>query len=219
MKIISYANARMVALLRLEAFAPVRGLNERVFVEAVKDRYTFMRAPDLNLPREELQRTGLVFETGEIGEGAASVSLSKVSFHSDGIVVGATTTDQAEAFFNDLYRWLVRDNGFREVDFQKTYMSEVVVDFDKPVSRLIASYDQIVKIVMEGMSEASKAPITAALSGFDIDFRGDLNAHVPRFMLDRRIGSDFEQERFFCTAPLTSDGHIKALQAIEDLIQ
>ncbi|RYF51369.1 MAG: hypothetical protein EOO38_03420, partial [Cytophagaceae bacterium] len=132
MKIVSYDSGRLVALLSSEAFTPLPFSGPRGVLDIIGQHYSFARTP--NLAQRAEAEDGLTFELGEYKTSKGVATINKLSVFRDGLVVNAPTTEIAEEFFDDLFAWLIAELGFRRVPVKKLYMSELVVDFDKPIS-------------------------------------------------------------------------------------
>ena len=213
--IVALSSGTLVSLFPLEAFTPLGGVNEWSIMDATRWRYNFARSPDLSLPREELRQNGLVFDLGALETEAGEISINNLSIHNDGLVIRANTTEHAEQFFNDFITWLVKDYGCRNVASKMLYASDVVVDFEWPAANVINNYHNIANIVLSNINENREAD-SAAFSGFSIEFV-TRSATMPKFTIERRLGSSVEDERYFCSAPLTTERHIQVLEEIEQL--
>ena len=108
----------------------------------VTARYKFAKGPDLALSKDELQKTGLRFENGHhIVQGKTAPITSFVMF-SDGVVIDASRTDDAEAFWDDLSNWVINEKQFRDFTIKPTkrFVSQIVAEFDVPLGILINGF-------------------------------------------------------------------------------
>ena len=215
MNIVALSSGTLVSLFPLEAFTPLGGVNEWSIMDAIRLRYNFSRSPDLSLPREELRQNGLMFDLGALETEAGELSINNLSIHNDGIVIRANTTEHAEQFFNDFITWLVKDYGCRKVSGKMLYVSEVVVDFEWPSANVINNYHKLASIVLSNVNENREAE-AAAFSGFSMELVSK-SGSMPKFTIERRLGNSVEDERYFCSAPLTTERHIQVLEEIEQL--
>lgn len=220
MKIVAYANARAVCLFPIEEFAPLAGTSERTMLMHIAARYKFTRTPDLGMSREELEKKGLVFDHGELmGMAEQPIQIHQMSIYRDGVVVSAPTTDAATIVFNDAHDWLVAEFGFRAVAPTRLYLSEVVVDFERPLSKLFKDFAKVQELAMRHVVEDSREAENVAIESLDFKYwlRGS-GTDIPRFIIDRRAGAGPEQERYFCSAPLQTKHHVEVLADIEKLL-
>ena len=216
MNIVAFSSGSFIALFPLEAFAPLGGLNERRTVDAVRERYKFVNSPDMSSSRAELERTGIVFERGIHDTAAGQATINRLSVHNDGIVVQSNKTEHAEAFFNDIAAWLVGEHGFRQVRIKPLYLSEIVVDFETPVANIINSYEEIVKLLLSHVDE-NRVVKTAAFGALSFEFAANDSMAAAKFLIERRVGTTVEEERYFCSAPLTTEHHLQVIQEMERL--
>lgn len=218
MKIVSYSNSRSVALFPVEEFVPLGGTSERLLLERIADRYQFMRVPDLRVSREEMERTGLRFDHGEMQTESDITVINQLVIYRDGVVVAARTTDEAEAAFDDMHSWLVSDFGFRPVAPTKLYLSEIVVDFERPLSKLFRGYSKLMELVNRHMDADSRSATASALESIAIKFWNADGSDPPKFVIDKRTGTSAAAERYYCSAPLRTAHHVEVLEGIEALL-
>ena len=183
MKIIAFSSATLVSLFPLEAFTPLGGINERHIIDAIGQRYNFSTSPNLS-SRAEVKKTGLVFEWGFFTTETGEVTIDRLAIHNDGVVVRAYKTEQARAFFDDLTNWLVEQHKCRKITHTPHYLSEVVVDFDRPASNILANYDKIIDIIISNVSE-NREVSGATFGALTIDFLPKSVAVTPKFMIER----------------------------------
>lgn len=221
MNIVSYDLAKATLLFPLEEISPLRGINNARIVNDIVNKYQFAKYPNIDMPREELGKTGLKFENGIFMEG--QINITEFSIFSDGIVVGARTTDEAESFIADMLLWVRQTYGFRE--FMSTpvsrFISQIVVEFNKRLLKLLRDSNEIVNLVSKRISDIYEEKITLDLARVDLDF-DKLGTKspliVPRFIIERRPGAVFERERYYCFAPLRTRDHVSILEEIEKSI-
>lgn len=215
MKIVTFASGHLVSLFPVEAFSPVSGLNERLLIGAISQRYNFDRSPNLS-STADVQRTGLEFKFGFFRTEAGEVTVQSFSIHNDGVVVRTNTTEHADGFFGDLINWLIEDFGCRRVPIKSHYLSEIVVDFERPMANALNNYNKLVSLVLSSVDENREAS-AAAFSSLSIEFFASAG-EIPKFIIERRQGTTMEEERYFCSAPLKTEEHLRVLEEIERLL-
>ncbi|KAF0142277.1 MAG: hypothetical protein FD153_625 [Rhodospirillaceae bacterium] len=211
-KVVSFTSGVVISLFPMDEFAPLVRLNERQLLDEIGKRYSFGLIPDMRVSRAELGKTGLVFESGAHNTPDGTVTIVSVSIHNDGVIVRAATTKQAERFVGDLKEWLIAERGFRRVSTTSLYLSELVVDFERPLSSTFKNFETISNLVTNKVAEHREVTLSA-LAGFAIEFVGA--ASPPRFSIERRVGASFGQERYFCSAPLRTEAHVEVLRELE----
>lgn len=216
MNIVAFSSGSFIALFSLEAFTPLEGLNERRTVDAIRERYRFANIPDMRSSRAELEQSGIVFEQGVHETKVGQVAINKLSIHNDGVVVRSNKTEYAEAFFNDVISWLIEEHGCRQVRMKSLYVSEIVVDFEKPLSNLIEKYKEVARLIVSNVDE-SRGVGAMAINALSFEFVANDSLAIAKFLIERRVGTNVEDERYFCSAPLTTERHVDVLRNIESL--
>ena len=217
MNIVAFSSGSFIALFSLEAFTPLGGLNERRTVDSIRERYKFVSSPDMSTSRAGLEQTGIVFEWGVHETAAGQVPISRLSVHNDGVVVRSNKTEHAETFFNDVTSWLIEEHGCRPVlKTSPLYVSEMVVDFAAPISEIISNYEEIVDVLVSSMDKSREVK-AAAFSALSFEFSTNDSMSTAKFLIERRVGTTVDDERYFCSAPLTTERHLEVLQKIERL--
>ena len=216
MNIVAFSSGSFIVLFPLEAFTPVSGLNERRTVDAIRERYKFVSSPDMSSSRAELEQTGIVFERGVHETAAGQVAINRLSVHNDGVVVRSNRTEHAEAFFNDVTSWLIEEHECRQVRQKPLYVSEIVVDFEAPVANMINNSKEIVNLLLSHVDKRREVK-AAAFSALSFEFATKDSMAAAKFLIERRVGTTVDDERYFCSAPLTTERHLEVLQEIERL--
>jgi hypothetical protein len=133
-------------------------------------------------------------------------------------------TEWSDAFLNDVVNWTTERFGFQKIvsGIRKVYSSTLVVDFERPLSRLIAGYEDISELISARTITLmpNQAPMQFSRLDFEIDKQtfNSGQVAVPKFVLERRGGVSFSQERYFTIAPMHTADHIEVLTEIEKLI-
>jgi hypothetical protein len=222
MKVVSFDTARVTWLFPIEEFAPASGSNAPTLLAEIAARYDFKKMPEITT-RDDMAKQGLPFGLGKFKVDEERVTISDFIIYNDGIVAIAEKTEWADAFLADIFHWVKDKFGFREITsgIRKMYANTVVVDFEAPISRLISGYEHIVEILAAHTVTIMQnpAPMQFSRLDFELDKRDlkDGQVALPKFVLERRPGVDFSQERFFSTAPMHTAGHIAVLAEIEKL--
>ena len=224
MRVISLESGRVTLLFPFEETVPLGGVDGPVVVNAITEKYNFARPPDLSVPREELNKNGIKFENGRIDFEGGRVNIGSFTVYSDGIVVEANTTERASAFLDELIPWLRSKFGFRDftTPTKQYFLSQIVVEFDRPIAKLISGYEKMATAINSELSQIYgqiQGPMDFARLDFEFDrATTGLQTPIPRFILERRAGVSFAQERYFAGAPMQTSRHIAVLESIENLV-
>ncbi len=137
----------------------------------------------------------------------------------DGDVVMTITTEQADLVLKDLIRLLDETLGYRLRSSKKTqdYVSNIVVEFDRGLEEYIEKLANMACAINEarpGMEAFNIKRLTFGTE--DSQARDTLTAiQTTDFIIERRVGRPFEENRYFCSAPMTTRDHIRTLERIE----
>jgi len=221
LKIVSFDSARVTWLLPLEEFAPASGVNSVSVVGEIAARYNFSQVPTIST-REAMAKNGLQFGMGRFDVDGTSFIVTDFVVYNDGLVAVAEKTEWAEAFLENVVSWVKSEFGFREISsgIRKLYGSTLIVDFETPLSRLLAGYDHIAKLISSRAITIMPNPHPLQFSRLDFEVdKTTLEGQValPKFILERRGGVPFLQERYYAVAPMHTADHLDVLTEIEKL--
>lgn len=219
MKIITFESARATWLFPLEEFTPVDGADAKNVLGKIAAKYGFSHTPTVTT-KEDFAKAGLQFGMGKFEIEGRSVTISDFFIYTDGLAAVSNRTEWAERFLLDIVKWTRADFGFREPPFKNLYSSNVVIEFEHPLSRLLSEYE----ILSELITSRTKTimPILKPMQFSRLDFEVDkltLEGQIasPKFVIERRAGAGFERERYYSAAPMSTTDHLEVLGKIEKL--
>lgn len=221
MKVISFDNARATWLFPLEEFAPASGANPPSVLDAIAERYNFSQKPTVTT-REDMDKKGLLFGVGSFSVEGNPAMINDFAIYNDGIAAVSRTTELAEAFLDDVFKWVVELFGFRQVDnSRRLYSSTIVVEFEHSPAQLITGHERLIELLNTRTKTVMSKPASLQFSrlDFEMDKRelADGQVALPKFVLERRGGVDFSKERYFSAATMQTADHIEVLNEIEKL--
>jgi hypothetical protein len=213
-------------VLRAAAF---RGLKPRLFdaviplelIEAVKNKYGFTKAPGPNEP--------LDFQLGKLPEGNRVITVEQfvLTFLTQVTSLGAatrTSTDDADFFLEHLIEWASKEFSLDSTrPFPPAYHSQVEFSFDKPLSSRFEEVRGIGRAITNivkgyGLKQCPEFEF----GGFSMHFDPDepaLPKPVPTpFAIERRVGSPYEENKYFSQAPLKTQDHKAILEQLEKIL-
>jgi hypothetical protein len=219
MKVIAYDPAKVVMLFSLEEIVPLGGVGDPEVLEKVQGRYHFAKGPDLRT--EDVAKNGYKFETGYLDDG--NVRINDFSLFRDGIVINAPTTEAAEKFLDNVIPYLRAEFHFRDFITQprKYFQSQIVVEFERSLAKLIRSFEGISSLISKRLMETYSLKIQMDFMRLDFDTDRTKNHAlnlIQKIIIERRVGVPFDNERYFCAAPLRTSEHEALLREIEGLI-
>jgi hypothetical protein len=220
MNIISYDHAKVTVLFPFEEVAPLGATSGIPIVSKIVDRYNFRKGPDINQSQAEIAKNGLKFENATAIIHDINVNIIEFVVFSDGVVITSPTTEQSELFWDDVSSWMITENGFRnftEIPIRR-FVSQLVVEFNKPLERLVGPFEAMSKIISDRLSPIYDQEVPLGFSRLDLEydkssFRSSII--VPKFIIERRQGVPFNKERYYCSAPIRTKDHIAILETIE----
>jgi hypothetical protein len=222
MKVVSFDSARVTWLFPLEEFTPAAGLDATAVLAEIAARYNFGMEPKITT-RDDMAKNGLPYGVGRFVNDGEPILINDFGIYNDGIVAVTGKTEWSDAFLNDVVDWVTERFGFQKIvsGIRKAYSSTLVVDFERPLSRLIAGYEQISELISARTKTlmSDQAPMQFSRLDFEIDKQtfNSGQVAVPKFVLERRGGVGFSQERYFTTAPMHTTDHLAVLEQLEKL--
>lgn len=215
MKVISIDGGRTAQAYVADEITPPGGLYIPEFIRLVTDRYGFVTSPTAESTAEE----GAKFRGGRLISGTKKINITELNVFNDGVTVDAKNTSESDFVLDDFVTWAREIFSFRDplTLITRKYDSVVVVEFDAQVTTSIR--------VFEAMSQRFSATLknsygvepnidlTRIVFGSDLKPSHDL--HKSEFVIERRAGQPFIENRFFSMAPVRTETHLELLEAFE----
>lgn len=222
MKVINHELGRVVLLIPWEDLRPIGGIHFPSAMEMIKARYAFASSPSMGSSIEQFQHDGMKFQTGKLVIGGNQTNISELAFYSDGIVINGYSTEESEAFLNDLLEWGKQSFGIRVSGSKerRMYVSQVIVEFDNDINPLMDGLEELTKRLSLALKKLYG--ITQPMEWAGMSFNYDRTA-VPTmvfpagFIVERRVSHPFESNRYYSESALSTSAHIELLQLIEKL--
>ena len=229
MKINSNLLGKVVVFVNIDEVVPERNIYVPSALSALSERYTFAFSPTLSDSIESTREKGFKFEQGKfISSEGDERTIQEFTIWPDGFVVGAFTTDDAEAFLDDLLTWGKQTFGLRvglDALPLRAYLSQIVVEFDHSLVQTLSILQPICnafdKVLQEtyGSAFPTTEPVVVKLD-YDHAVAPAAFKILSPFGIERRENHRFTDDNvFFCQAPLRTDDHIKLLEAFESLLK
>lgn len=204
-----------------EEYQPETGVYPHDLWELVKTTYGFHTYPQWqpNTPPPAITE----FQMGRFSANEHSSVIHRLIMTVDGDIAMATNTEQANLFIDDLMRLLDENLGYRlrTGKVTKSFVSNLVVEFDKGLEDFFEPISRIMSAINYARPEKKRLNIKRL--GF-----GEMDVVPPPtdplviiekadFVIERRAGRPFEENRYFCTAPMATEDHIRVLERIESV--
>src|SRR5882672_4165042 len=99
----------------------------------------------------------------------------------------------------------------------RIFTSWLVVDFEEPIARMISKFEEVRELIVESFEHGYGQRLDFQMQrvAFNVDPMSLPPFTNTEFTIDRRGGTPYSLNRFFCTAPLRTEAHIELLERIE----
>ncbi len=214
MRVVSVSSGKAIWLFETMELNP-RGLDLDPISAAIRSRYAFAGHKN----REEIEgaRDGIKFERGSFKpDGSDSISVG-FSIFNDGLVAETSAgTAYSEAFLEDLLAFVQKQHGlyFEPAMVRKRrYLSALLVESKQGLSKIS---EALASISAELTADTGRKYEAVSVSvGYDTKEPAE---GLGPFLIERRSNVPFSANRFYSTAPLTTESHIKLLNQFESLM-
>jgi hypothetical protein len=226
MKLIGTAQGIAAVRVPAEEVYPASNPPVQNIVSGVRALFSFATASP-----PDVLGTGnpIIFQIGRATKEEQEFGIQHLIMLPDGDIVASTNTDFAEYGLNMLIKYLDNEFGYKMEQKSSTryYSSTIIVEFENEVGDLIPSFKKIQRIIagetkmeVHDPFEFLRLSFTKGLSRMPVLPSASLldNVQNTDFVIERRASQPFSVNRFFCSAPMRTEDHIKALEKIEGLL-
>src|SRR6516225_397606 len=216
MNLISTEHGQSLQLFVAEEIRPPSGLYLPDLIRKISERYAFAIGPS---NYETVMKEGAKYKDGFFVIEGRTIAIKDLGFFVDGALVVAWNTDDAEAILNDLIGWVVQNFGVREprTKLPRKYVSSVVVEFDGELGGALTAFEELQERFGSAIKE--RYGVTPEINASRIALSADPTKLPPQttfeFIIERRVGRPFSQNRYFSTATLPTAAHLDLLRAFE----
>jgi hypothetical protein len=224
MKLIGILQGAAAARESQEEYMPERIPPFQDVVDLIRSTYQFVQFPVVAPGGPP--PTAYAFTAGRFTMGSGDVfSITQILMTTDGDIVTAGSTDQAELVLEHLLKLLKDHFGYR-FDLSampKKYLSNVVVEFDDNLVKYFVKIGKIEQLIND-VSKINK-PFKIKRLAFGTEVLATPPAdplvmiETADFLIERRVGRSLEENRYFCSAPMRTSDHIRALEQIEAIMR
>ena len=217
MEFLEIENTRVIHLTRVRR--PAGQLYLPGAAAKLIERYSFVKSPSMTDLTE--RRDYVAFGIGKFLDS----QIQELRIYGDGVIVEARSNSKIlDAFVDDLLAWNTEEFGLETIPGTKAeryHESTIVVRSGKDLSKVTGPLREISSELNKLLQKQNYSPRPYQVSGFILDC--DPHAEGGRrkelsFILDRRMGAAFAENRFFSQAPLPTDDHFALLERIETLV-
>lgn len=227
MKVIAIETGRAGIIIPAEEVFPLTGIYLPELSGSITERYTFVSSPNFSLPLAELRDQGLEFRVGKRRTNDKEHSIQSFIIVDGGFVASAYSTEVARAFLEDFFSWASKSHGFRTTSstFSRYFfLSQIIVEFEESIDKVIRGFEMLAASMGNLFEATYGADHTFVLSALAFDYDrtevADSNLNqLAAFRLERRVDTPYSLNRFFCTAPLRTEDHIRFLEELESKLK
>jgi hypothetical protein len=204
--------ARAICFINIEDLNPHGRIFYPELSKSLVSDFRFQKSPS-GLWELDLQQ-GITFEDGKVGDFV----VQKFSIFRNGFVLDtlSSTTDSEKALM-DILAWGVEKFGvnYHPGMIRRTaHYSQVVAYLDLPLDWLNPVLYRTATRVSEFLQLNPRIPYET--SSITLAFDPTLTTLAPgNFTIEKRTGSPFSENRYFCGAPLRTEQHLALLEEFE----
>jgi hypothetical protein len=206
-----------------EEYIPERPPPIQDVINLIRATYQFASFPILG-PGVSLAGP-FTFAGGRFSDGSASFGISQLIMLTGGDIVATASTSDSDLVLEHLFSLMDQNFGYRlraTAHKKKSYVSNMVVEFDESISRYIDKLTRIEELLKPFRTEDDPY----RLQFKSLTFGGDSSAGVDYLVQIERADFTIERRaeqtnpnRYFCTAPMTTEDHQRILKQIEEIAQ
>ncbi len=215
MQLTSVLLARIFAFLPLEDLNPRGALRGTEITKGLIERYGFMGFPE-KLEDYYDEQKGLQYLAGNLDK----IVINKLAIYPAGITVDTrSSTSDSEEVLRDMLAWAVTSLNInykeemiksRVYISQLTFTSDVTLDALNP--KLRGFGERITKSVSKSFGHTFNFETASVTLHFDTSVNKEL---VTGFQIARRTDVPYSENKYFSSAPLPTDEHIKLVKDFE----
>ena len=215
MRLLSILQARTVAFLEVDELFTRHHILGPEFTPKIAERYGFLKLPE-KLEDFLDEQKGIQFAFGR-WDGTV---INQLAFYAHGIAVEtAASTDVSEKILYDVLRWganTLNINYHQDMIKRKAYVSGLLFSTDVSLNALHPKLrgigERLSSSVADSLGHVFPYEVTGIFFGYDTTHT---KPNAPIFTIERRADVPFTENKYFSTAPLPTEEHLKLLRDFE----
>jgi hypothetical protein len=229
MKIIASLHGTAAFRAPPDDITPLKGTIWSEVIAKVATTYKFASFPSVQPGM--LPQFSFTFQSGEFVSESESIGIQILFLTNGGIAVQTQTTAQSDLVLESLIALLDESFHFRikASPRKHDYASHVVVEFEKSVESHIAVLGTITDLVRNAISAPAEQPFSLKKLAFGRENIGPNVRAIQTmfgldaidfmdFVIERRAGTPFSQNRYYVGAPLRTEKLYQTLEGIESVL-
>jgi hypothetical protein len=220
MRVLKVIAARSIWLFPITDLNPRGKAVDIDLIEWLKKTYQFQKFPssafDFDKDTKTLSFLGGRFKT--VHDGKEEYIAIGLSIYNDGLVVNTeSSTEEGDRFLDQTLRAVAKefDLIYPENVRRKFYYNEMDIRLDRPIKLLNPKLEQLAKLI----SELRKGPtVTFEFSGVSFLSEPAAQSTTLGVVIERKVGTEWSENRYWTRAPLETASHIKLLENLEAIL-
>jgi len=163
-----------------------------------------------------------VFVNGQYTIDDQPISIKQLAIANNGISVNAQDTDAADKITDHIFTLLNTNLKFRfdAGSLKRKYFSSLVVQFARDFESSIPGLSKIQQIIQSALGRKSPEEVALKRLAFGMDGPPIVQVNLGNidsldFVIERRSGQPYSENRYFSSAALKTPDHVRALEEIE----
>ena len=215
MRLLSILQARTVAYLEVDELFTRHHILGPEFTPKMAERYGFLKLPE-KLEDFLDEQKGIQFGFGR-WDGTV---INQLALYAHGIAVEtAASTDISEKILHDVLKWganTLNINYHQDMIKRKAYVSGLLFSTDVSLNALHPKLrgigERLSSSVADSLGHVFPYEVTGVFFGYDTTHT---KPNAPIFTIERRADVPFTENKYFSTAPLPTEEHLKLLKDFE----
>lgn len=223
MRVLKINSARAIWLFAVADMNPAGKAVDHDLLSWLNKTYQFQKAPssafDFDSETKTLTFSGGKFRCGTDENGKDRYIAVGLTIYKDGLVATTeSSTADSERFLEETIDSVVKEFKLLHPGDvrKKIYYNEMDVRLDRPFSLINPKLAALAKRIPELRTEDPRTHFE--FSGISFLPQPDVQATLSGFNLERKVNTDWAENRYFTRSPLQTDAHIKLLEEIEALL-
>jgi len=219
MHVLKVINARAVWLFPIEDFNPHGKSIGNDLINWLKSTYRFQKYPATEFDLDA-ETKSLTFAGGQFKTTSGENIYVSLTIYNDGLLANTqSSTENADEFLSEGIAGATEALGLPapQTIRRKLYFNEMDVRIDKPLTLLNPKLQAIANRLTE-LRQWDQHSVRFEFSGITCFPEPLAQSSVAGFALERKISTDWSENRYYTRAPLKTSDHIQLLTEFEQLL-
>ncbi len=222
MQVLKIITARSIWLFPISDLNPKGKAIGYNLIEWLKKTYQFQKYPssefDLDKNTNTLTFDGGKFKAGYKDNGKEQYLAIGVLIYTDGLVATTqSSTNDSDKFLEEVLRSAVKQFGLVHPGTisKRLYFSEMDVRLDRAINLLNPKLKTLANRISE---QKYGQPVAFEFSGLSFLPEPPAQATISAFSIERKVNTEWSENRYYTKAPLQTDVHLRVLREFEEIV-